>query len=139
MKNRFKVFSIVLTLVLLCGTVTKSYTSAASSIYFAGEYRNSTKKIKYKLYLNEYSSPEGKIVGNYEFKAITKGYAGWNGELKKIGKNKYQEKTPASVLDGYTLTFTVSKNKVVVKQKGQVLRGVNFSGTYKLKKRFPRP
>ena len=39
---------------------------------------------------------------------------------------------------GYKLIFKVYKDRVVVKQKGTVLRGVNFSGLYKLKKRFPR-
>ena len=137
MKRKIKIFSIVFTLILLCNTVTCRYANAAN-IYFAGEYQSTKKKIKYKLYLNKYSSPEGKKVGNYEFAAITKGYTGWDGEIQKIGKNKYQEKF-VSPIDGYTLTFRVYKSKVVVKQKGTILRGVNFSGTYKLKKRYPLP
>jgi len=123
--------------ILLCAILITNSCAAAKSIYFAGEYRANKKRFPYKLEMNVYSSPEGKMVGNYRFIPIDDDYAGWNGQLKKIGKNKYREKIPGAA--GYTITFSVKKKSVVVKQKKTILRGVNFSGKYKLKKRYPRP
>ena len=123
--------------ICLCAILIINSCAAAKSIYFAGEYKANKKRFPYKLEMNVYSSPEGKKVGNYRFIPIDKAYSGWNGEVKKIGKNKYREKVPGPA--GYTITFKVKKKSVVVKQKKTILRGVNFSGKYKLKKRYPVP
>ena len=123
--------------ICMCAILITNTCVEAKSIYFSGMYKCSKKGVPYKLELNMYSSPEGKMVGNYDFIPVNKEYVGWNGELKKVGKNKYQERFPG--VGGFTLTFKVKKKSVIVKQKGTVLRGVDFSGKYKLKKRYPMP
>ena len=65
MKKVTKIMAIALT-IAICFGVVPAKTSNAKSIYFAGEYK---RKLKggdyYRIELNQYSSPEGKKVGNY--------------------------------------------------------------------------
>lgn len=78
--------------------------------------------------MNQYSSPEGKTVGNYQIYYYYKASGGmnlWsNGEIKKVAKNQYK---------CGKIKFNVSKKKVVVKKAN------DLNGSYKLKKRYPRP
>ena len=59
-----------------------------------------------------------------------KKYIDFTGDLYKVKKNVYRYKQP----DG-TITFKFSKNKVKVVQKGDILRGIKYNGTFKLKKK----
>ena len=52
-------------------------------------------------------------------------------ELKKIHMHTLQKKGK--------LTFKIKKKKMIVKQKGKILSGVNLSGTYKLVQRYMHP
>lgn len=106
-------------------------------IKFSGVYKKNSKKAKYYLELRQYDMPDDSgFVGNYWFVPKKAGYVEHHEEFKKKAKNMYVDKCGKMSQGGYKLTFKVYKNRVVVKQYGTVLRGVNFSGTYKLKKRF---
>ena len=124
----------------LCIVITMDVVEvSAKSIHYAGVYKQKSNKAKYYLELREYDFPDSSgMVGNYYFVARKRGYVNQNAEFWKIGKNTYMEECGEIQNGGYKLIFKVYKDRVVVKQKGTVLRGVNFSGLYKLKKRFPR-
>lgn len=98
----------------------------AKSIYFAGEYSGNC-----GIILNQYSSPEGKNVGNYQIN-IPHAYNAFHGELIKIGKNKYRSKKKG-------LVFTVHKKKIKVKVTNFKRYDRGIKGTYKLWERYPRP
>lgn len=124
----------------LCIVITMDVVEvSAKSIHYAGVYKQKSNKAKYYLELREYDFPDSSgMVGNYYFVPRKRGYVNQNAEFWKIGKNTYMEECGEIQNGGYKLIFKVYKDRVVVKQKGTVLRGVNFSGLYKLKKRFPR-
>jgi hypothetical protein len=125
------------------GFTLNSTESKAASIWFAGKYTCTNIKEKFykgktvTLKMSEYSSPEGKHVGNFEL-IISVPHASRDiiGKLFKVGKNKYRYKKGK-----VTLIFKVYKNKVVVKQNRTSWSSLseNYSGTYKLKKRTPMP
>ena len=106
--------------------MTGTYASAAS-IYFAGRYAKSDGA---KISLSKYSSPEGRVVGSFEID-IPLFFNAYSGELVKIGKNKYRSQKKG-------LTITVYKKKLVMKVSGSRYDKA-LRGTYKLKKRYPRP
>lgn len=124
----------------LCIVITMDVVEvSAKSIHYAGVYKQKSNKAKYYLELREYDFPDSSgMVGNYYFVPRKRGYVNQNAEFWKIGKNTYMEECGEIQNGGYKLIFKVYKDRVVVKQKGTVLRGVNFSGLYRLKKRFPR-
>lgn len=126
MKKMMKTFALAIALLLAAGSVTGTYASAAS-IYFAGRYAKSDGA---KISLSQYSSPEGRVVGSFEID-IPHFYNAYNGELVKIGKNKYRSQKKG-------LTITVYKKKLVMKVSGSRYDKA-LRGTYKLKKRYPRP
>ena len=125
---------------MLCIMVTMNTVDvSAKNIHYGGVYKQKSNKAKYYLELREYDFPDSSgMVGNYYFVPRKRGYVCQNAEFWKIGKNTYMEECGEIQNGGYKLIFKVYKDRVVVKQKGTVLRGVNFSGLYKLKKRFPR-
>ncbi len=126
-------FSLCIVIIMDVGEV------SAKSIHYAGVYKQKSNKAKYYLELREYDMPDDSgMVGNYYFVPRKRGYVYQHAEFWKIGKNTYMEECGEIQNGGYKLIFKVYKDRVVVKQKGTVLRGVNFSGLYKLKKRFPR-
>ena len=136
MKKRLTSVFLSLTLVLsVIGGIVVQSNEASAAIYFAGKYKA---KGGY-LELSQYSSPEssayGKNYGYYRFYGFKNKKKNTDGELYKKGKNKYQDR------EGF-LTFIVKKKSVVV--KGSVVNWSNgktysLKGTYKLKKRYPRP
>lgn len=102
----------------------------AKSIYFAGEYRHT--KYGLTLDMNQYSSPEGKEVGNFNLTPGVHVYLAVEGVLKKAGTNKYQCKKGKSVF-----TFKVYEDKVVIEMNKKALKDyLDYRGTYKLKKRY---
>ena len=129
-------FAIFMSMFLILHNV--ACVSAASSIYFAGRYEKVYEHEDYNNYyileMNQYSSPEGKIVGNFSLTASStyRTNSEVYGKLKKVGKNKYVCKKGK-----ITFKFKVYKNKVVVKQNRMTLSVPDdFSRTYKLKKRY---
>lgn len=128
MKKVTKIMAIALT-IAICFGVVPAKTSNAKSIYFAGEYK---RKLKggdyYRIELNQYSSPEGKKVGNYNlcyYSNVSKGEHDWGGcELKKTGTNTYK---------AGKYRIKIYKTKLVLSKAGAL------SGSYKLKKRYSRP
>jgi hypothetical protein len=115
------------------GVTLNSTQSKAASIYFAGKYKHT--KYALSLKMIEYSSPEGKRVGGFELKPGARVYLAVDGELYKVGKNKYQYKEGKSIF-----TFKVYKKKVIVKMNKTAKKNyLDYSGTYKLKKRYPKP
>lgn len=130
---------LIMVFALADGVVVQSNAVSAKSIYFAGFYNKKTKDGKKTLTMNQYSSPEDKKVGNFSLEEfVYNEYTGYynlwestKGTLKKIGKNKYRCKKGK-----ITFTFTVYKKKVVVKQNRKGSLSTNFTGTYKLKKRY---
>ena len=134
-----KIVKIFMVMLLLISTVQflNVFDVSAKSIKFSGVYKKNSKKAKYYLELRQYDMPDDSgFVGNYWFVPKKAGYVEHHEEFKKKSKNMYVDKCGKMSQGGYKLTFKVYKNRVVVKQYGTVLRGVNFSGTYKLKKRF---
>lgn len=100
------------------------------SIYFAGEYEHT--KYGMSLYMNQYSSPEGKEVGNFKLTPGVHVYLDIKGTLKKVATNKYQCKKGKSVI-----TFKVYQNKVVIGMNKTALKDYyDYRGTYKLKERY---
>lgn len=142
MKKSFKVLAMLLALTLTIGLGAGS--AKAKSIYFAGKYQR-YKGIYCILSMSQYSSPEGREVGTFSLKTNGTFYdkaAGMrvypcdtkiSGTLKKTSKrNVYQCKKGKSVV-----TLKVYKKKVVVKVNSRAKHDYyNFSGTYKLKKRY---
>ena len=126
MKKLTKTLALALAIILLTGGVGATYADAAG-IYFAGKYCTSDGAC---ICLNQYSSPEGKNVGNFQI-GIPHFYKTYEGELIKIGTNKYRSGKKG-------LTFKVYKKKVIVTVSGKKYDKA-LKGTYKLKKRYPRP
>ena len=71
-----------------------------------------------------------RVVGSFEID-IPHFFNAYSGELVKIGKNKYRSQKKG-------LTITVYKKKLVMKVSGSRYDKA-LRGTYKLKKRYPRP
>ena len=111
----------------LCVTIMSTVKVSAGSIYFSGEYYKSDGA---GITLNEYSSPEGKNVGNFQV-LVPHAYNAYSGELMKVSNNKYRSKKKG-------LTFKVYKKKVVVTVSSNKFDKA-LKGTYKLTKRYPRP
>lgn len=66
MKKITKLVCVAMALVILVCSTNGATASAAKRIYFAGEYRCKLGPGEYYvLQLNQYSSPDGKDVGNY--------------------------------------------------------------------------
>ena len=57
-----------------------------------------------------------------------------HGEIDRTQKNTYVYTTRKG-----KLTFKIKKKKMIVRQKGKILSGVNLSGTYKLVQRYMHP
>lgn len=130
MKRITKISSVALILaVAVCiGLIPTGKVDAKSkNIYFAGEYRMKIKGDSYYvLSLSQFSSPEGKKVGSYEMMScdlpsFTNVYICKNGELTRVGKNKYKSGK---------MKIRVYKKKIVISKGG------DYNGTYKLKKRY---
>ena len=99
-------------------------------IYFAGKYNN--EKYDLSLYMNQYSSPEGKKVGNFKLTIGIRIYLDIEGELKKVKQNTYEFKDGKS-----KITFKVYKNKVLIGMNKTAHKNYyDYRGTYKLKKRY---
>ena len=92
----------------MCVAVFGVAKTSAKSIYFSGEYRKSDGA---EFILNQYSSPEGKNVGNFKIN-IPYAYNAYSGELMKQGKDKYYSKKKG-------LTIKVYKKKIVVTVSGK--------------------
>lgn len=128
MKKLTKIAVVIMALVICIGGYAPQVSAKKKNIYFAGEYQ---KKLKYgdryKIILNQYSSPEGKTVGNFKvqyYSSVSKGWHNWGGgEIKRIGTNSYK-------FGKYR--FKIYKKKLVLK------KAADLNGTYKLKKRYPR-
>lgn len=101
--------------------------ASAQDIYFSGEYRKKIGSREYYiLRLKQYPSPKGKKVGSYEFIYNNEGggdHVWGRGTLTRIGTNKYK--------DNKTI-FKIYKKKLIFKNSK------DLSGTYKLKKRYPK-
>lgn len=135
MKKITKIAMAIMLTLVVCSTIAplKKADAKSKNIYFAGEYRRTLGEGEQLiLQMNQYSSPEGKTVGNYKVYYYYKSSGGMNlwgdGEIKRIGKNKYQYND---------IKFRVYKKKVVI--SGKTAKSVGFDGTYKLKKRYPMP
>jgi len=114
------------------GTYKLKENRSVQNIRFAGKYQIIEKYDGYKEYytlkMYEYASPKGKTVGS--FKLIQKSSYRENGrvegQLKKIGTNKYQYKTGK-----VKIIFKVYKNKVAITQnKTAIEASIDFTGTY---------
>lgn len=125
MKKSFRILAMVMAIVLAIGVNAGGV--SAKTIYFAGEYSSS----RASIYLNQYSSIEGKAYGNFTIN-VPHAYGAYRGELIKIGANKYRSKDKG-------LIFTVSKKKVKVKIVKKKKYGWEIGGTYKQYKKYPRP
>jgi hypothetical protein len=141
--RKMRIVTFVLALLVLCASVMPvQKVEAASDIYFAGKYKcikskdSLVREVSTTLKMNEYSSPEGKIVGNFKIDMpIPHAYNTWKGTLKKVGKNKYVYKKGK-----VKIQFKVYKKKVVISQNcTNNTLFCNLSGTYKLKKRYQMP
>ena len=126
MKTVRRILSITL-IMAMCVAVFGVAKTSAKSIYFSGEYRKSDGA---EFILNQYSSPEGKNVGNFKIN-IPYAYNAYSGELMKQGKDKYYSKKKG-------LTMKVYEKKIVVTVSGKKYDKA-LKGTYKLTKRYPRP
>lgn len=120
--------AIILTLAMTITIIPAGRVDAKSkNIYFAGEYQKKLGGGEYMvLTVNQYSSPEGKTVGNYELMScnlpsFTNIYVWKNGEIKRTGTNKYKSGK---------MNIRVYKKKIVITKGGK------YNGTYTLKKRF---
>lgn len=131
MKRSFRILAMAMAIVLAVGLNAGS--AGAKSIYFAGKYRVPNGPV---LKMNEYSSPEGKEVGNFKLDPIAHTYLSVKGTLKKTGTaNTYVCNKKGSIF-----TFKVYSNKVTVKMNNKAKKNyLNFSGTYKLKQRYEMP
>ena len=130
-----KITSLVLAAVLVLGCLSGGLLNASSasakSIYFAGEYRRAKGAVT--LSMSQYSSPEGKLVGEFTLSSGAHVYLNETGTLKKVKTNVYKCKKQG----GRTFTFYVYAKKVVVKMNKKALKGYyDYRGTYKLKNRF---
>lgn len=101
----------------------------SKNIYFSGEYRMKIDTDEYfVLQTAQYSSPEGKVKGNftiYYYYKPSGGMRPWiDGTLKRVGTNKYKSGK---------MKLRVYKKKIVISNGG------DYNGTYKLKKRYARP
>lgn len=110
--------------ILVCST-SGATASAAKRIYFAGEYRCKLGPGEYYvLELNQYSSPDGKDVGNYSISYLytATGKHPWgDGSVKKTSqKNVYR----------------LGKMKMKVFKKKVVIKNSDAAGVYKLKKHY---
>ena len=131
-KLRAMVMAIVLGLTCICGDYF-SNTTASAAIYFAGHYMKVIEydgySDYYELTMNQYSSPEGEEVGNFELIQYStyRENAYVKGKLKKVGTNKYKCKKGK-----IKFTFIVKKNMVIVKQNRTTLGvAVDFTNKYK--------
>lgn len=131
MKRITKIAVALLLAVAVCvGFVPSEKVEAKSkNIYFSGEYQMKTGTDEYFiLKTNQYSSPEGKVKGNFTIYYYYKPSGGmhpWqDGKMKRVGTNKYKSGKMA---------LRVYKEKIVISNGG------DYSGTYKLKKRYPKP
>ena len=125
MKRITKIFCIAMAFVLLASTINGNSASAAKRIYFAGEYRCKLGPGEYYvLQLNQYSSPEGKEVGNYSISYLytATGKHPWgDGVVKKTSqKNVYR----------------LGKMKMKVFKKTVVIKNGDADGVYKLTNRY---
>lgn len=123
--------------VLLCsaGGITAE---AAGDRYYPGEYRKKIGKQYYYISMNGYTSFETKYVGCFYIMKGKKNLKKFNycktGEFYKVSKNKYRYKTKQG-----SLTFTINKKSMKVKQKGTVIKGVKLTGTYTKTRKYQRP
>ncbi len=92
---------------------------------------NINRSVHYVLNMAQYTSPDGpngnisgKFRISYYYKPSGSMHPWKNGHLKHIGKNKYK---------CGKMRLRVYKKKVVIKNGGK------YTGTYKLKKRYPLP
>lgn len=131
MKNLkiIKSLSIILVIALFTGIIPNKFVNA-KTIYFAGEYEHS--KWSLSLIMNQYSSPEGKEVGNFELSPGAHVYLSVSGTLSTVKNNVYRYKEGKAVF-----TFKVYKNKVKIKMNKYAKKNYyNYTGTYKLKQHF---
>lgn len=130
MKAVKRIVAVVLVLALCAGGLPISHTEAKSkNIYFSGEYRRKIGPGEYFiLKASQYPTPEGKIKGNfyisYYYKPSGSMHEWLKKEMKRVGTNKYT---------AGKMKLRVYKNKIVI------TKGGDYNGTYKLKKRYPRP
>lgn len=130
--SKAMLMAIVLVLTCICGDYF-SNTTADAAIYFAGHYMKVIEydgySDYYELVMNQYSSPEGKKVGNFELIQYStyRENAYVKGTLKRVKRNKYQCKKGK-----IKFTFIVKRNKVIVKQnKTSIGIPVDFTNKYK--------
>lgn len=126
MKKSFRILAMVMVIVLAIGVNAGS--AGAKTIYFAGEYSKSDGA---SIYLNQYSSIEGKTYGNYTVN-VPHAYGAYSGELIKIGANKYRSSKKG-------LIITVGKKKLTVKVVNKKRYDKELAGKYKRYKKYPMP
>lgn len=133
-KRFIRITALTLAFILCFRGASVNYASA-KNIYFAGIYKGKGGTLR----LWQYSSPEnsayGKDVGGFEFKGFKNKHKNTSGELYRKGKNKYQTR------EGF-ITVIVKKKSVVVKggiNDWSTGKFYSLKGTYKLKKRTPKP
>lgn len=130
MKTVKRIVAVVLVLTLCAGGISVRPAEAKSkNIYFSGEYRKKIGSGEYFiLEASQYPTPEGKIKGNfyisYYYKPSGSRHEWLNKEMKRVGTNKYK---------AGKMKLRVYKKKIVI------TKGGDYNGTYKLKKRYPRP
>ena len=129
MKKSFRILAMVMAIVLAIGVNAGS--AGAKTIYFAGEYSKCDGSAGASVYLNQYSSVEGKAYGNYSFNEPHL-YGAFEGELIKVGANKYRSSKKG-------LIIKVGKKKLTVKVVNKKRYDKELAGKYKRYKKYPMP
>ena len=119
-----RIMSLVLAVCLLLGVGLSAKEANASSFYFAGKYTQVYAKTYLTLSMNQYSSPEGKEVGNFEIEQY------YRGETSKVLSGVLKKTSKENVYKCGSVRFKVYKKKVKIKNSE------SCDGTYKLKKRY---
>lgn len=111
-------------------------TKYGSKIYYSGVYKKKIGKKYYYISMNSYTDI-GKYKGCFYIYDSKKRYKQdkylKKGQFYEVGKNKYLYRKSNN-----TLLFKVYKNKMILLQKGKIVKGSKLNGTFKLVKRYPR-
>lgn len=123
------IVSLIFALCISCIPTEKADAKKKKNIYFSGLYQKKIGKKEYYMFdTSQYSSPDGKKVASYRisyyYKPSGSMHTWKSGELKRVGRNQYKSGR---------MRIRVYKKKLVITKGGE------YNGTYKLKKRYPRP
>ena len=119
-----RIMSLVLITCLLLGVGLSTKNANASGYYFDGKYTLLVGKTLLTLRMNQYSSPEGIEVGNFNVKEY------YRGETSEVMSGVLNKTSKKNVYKYGSVTFKVYKKKVKIKNSQYC------NGTYKLKKRY---